>query len=201
MTLSFCFLKKILQSSFIMVLLCCTINLFGQLAIAKETYKVVPAKFSPPIKDMINSFLEKPAPAFQANDLLQHSISPSTYYGKSLVLFFWNTTESINKDYIPYLNALSNEINNLRADIVSFGDESRSMLTDFVEKNNIKYTVIPNGSFLGEAIYGKELGTPRFFLLDKKGIVKHIITQEQAVDPKKTIDEIREYLKELMSNN
>lgn len=175
-------------------------NSYGQLDVAPGTFKVEAPKFSPPTQDLIHSFINKPAPQFQANDLHQQSKTISNYYGKSLLIFFWNTSEALSKEYLPFVNVLNDELSALKADLLTFGDESRSLLTAYVKENDISFTVIPNGAFLGDAIYGKELGTPRFFILDKKGIVRHIIPQEAAKDPVQTIAEIKAYLSDLMLN-
>ncbi len=179
----------------------CSPHSYGQLTVATSTFKVEPLKFSLPIQDLANSFLDKPAPAFQANDLNQVSRTISNYYGKSFILFFWSKEDQLAAEYIPYCNDLIKELATLRADLLSFGDESRSQIQQYVNEHDIQYTVVPNGAFLGEAIYGKELGTPRFFIADKKGIIRYVVPAKAAIDPLQTIGNLKAFLSGLMAND
>ncbi len=185
----------------ISILVCLPMLTYSQLTTVKEGYKVEKPKFSPPVEDMANSFMEKPAPGFQANDLNQISRTISNYYGKSLVIFFWGSESEICKEYIPYINELNRECDGLKSELLSFGDESRSQIQAFSKDQNIEFTVVPNGAFLGEAIYGEELGTPRFFIADRKGIIRAVIPEEAASVPVKTIAHIKMLLTDLKSNN
>lgn len=51
----------------LLISMCCSQSSLAQHTMASGTYKVEAPKFSPPIQDMANSFLEKPASALQAN--------------------------------------------------------------------------------------------------------------------------------------
>lgn len=185
----------------IYIILCLPLLTFSQLTTVKEGYKVEKPKFSPPVEDLANSFLEKSAPGFQANDLNQVSRTISNYYGKSLVIFFWSSENEICKEYIPYINELNKECAALKSELLSFGDESRSQILAYSKDQHIEFTVVPNGAFLGEAVYGKELGTPRFFIADRKGIIRAVIPAEAATVPVKTIAHIKMLLTDLKSNN
>lgn len=192
---------KLFRKGICVILICTSLQVSGQLKTAPTGFRVEPKSFSPPIEAIISSFINRPAPAFQANTLNQQSKTISAYYGKSLVLFFWSSNNPLCDEYISYLKELNKEMSTLKAELLTFGDESRSIINEYCKEKEIDYEVIPNGAFLGEAIYGKELGTPRFFVIDKKGFVKYIIPEEQTTNPTTTIANLKVLLTELMVNN
>ena len=150
---------------------------------------------------MIRQFIGKLAPSFEANDLNQVSRGISNYYGKNLLMFFGSTHNGLSESYLPYLQKLNNEMESLHANMLTFSDESRSEVTEYANNNNYKFTIIPFGAFLGEALYGKELGTPRAFIIDKKGIIKHVFPAENNSDPVETIANFKVYLTEMLADN
>ncbi len=192
---------KFFQNNLSILLLFTGFQALAQLKTASAGFRVEPPSFLPPVEAVISNFINRPAPGFQANNLNQQSKTISNYYGRSLILFFWSTHSTLSKEYIGYLKELNKELLSLKAELLTFGDESWSDISAFCRENEIDYDVIPNGAYLGEAVYGKELGTPRFFLVNTKGYIKHIIPEERTSDPVHTIANLKELLTELMANN
>jgi peroxiredoxin len=153
-------------------------------------YLIESAKFSPPIKDMVASFEGKKAPAFLADDIHKVAQSLSQYQGHQIVLLFWSTK---NPDpIVSYLPDFSKQLLQKGGKLITFAEEDRATVERYASTHALDFTIIPNGSFLGEMIYGKELGLPRFFLVDRTGIVRKVIPAEGIQDVPSVIAHILE---------
>jgi hypothetical protein len=136
-------------------------------------FKVEFDAFSPPIKAMLDHLEGKPAKNFMMKDLNGQDIALSNYKGKKVVLWFWdkeNTSHLLNE----YMEVFAQK-NTIISFISLFNDPKSEVPEGAMSK---PYKVLPGAAFLGEAVYDKELGTPRVYLIDEQGIVKMVLPQE-----------------------
>ena len=70
--------------------------------------------------------------------------------------------------------------------IIAIGDESKEELTLYKEQLGIEYPVLYQGKLLGEAAFGIEMGYPRLFVVDPKGITRHVLPAEAFTEVDKT---------------
>lgn len=87
------------------------------------------------------------------------------------------------------------------AELLISGDEPGYDINAICKENTIDYDHIPNGVFIGKAIFGKEFDTSRFFLKHKKGYKKYILTKRLESDPDQSISNLNLLLAELKTDN
>jgi AhpC/TSA family len=137
---------------------------------AQEYFKVEFDAFTPPIKDMINAVEDKPAKNFMMQDLDGQSVTLSQYLGKKVVLWFWDT-DSASMAINNGLDLIAKK--NPQAVFLSLFNPKKEDLP--TSSNQKTFIILPNAAFLGEAVYDKELGTPRIYLINEAGIAKMVM--------------------------
>lgn len=143
-------------------------------------------KFSPPIQDLVMSFENKKAEPFMANDItgIEHFLGD--YIGQKVLLWFWSIDNEQAKRQLGAMTLLQERNQDLK--VIAFIEESRSKVEEFVSQNPIdRLTIIPNGEVFGQMAYGAELGSPRMFLIDDKGIIKAVLPQSAFRYPEKLV--------------
>lgn len=152
-------------------------TLVGQAMSEKGYYLVEPEEFSPPIQAMIKAFEGQPAEAFMANDVdgIEHYLP--NYKGKKVILWFWTTDSPLAVGQIPALNEVV--ANHPNVQVLSFAKQMSGAVKSFKSSNKIDFPVIANADVFGQMAYGADLGYPRYFLIDKDGIIK-VVLPDQA---------------------
>ncbi len=155
---------------------------FGQLVAqdAKEYivdyskyFKVEFDKFSPPLQAMIEANEGKPAKNFMMKDLNGKDFTVNSFKGSKQVLFFFdNQPKSL--ELINSIIAYAEGSNKLKF-LGLFNPVKAELKSEFSKLKNV--TILPNAEFLGQAAYDNELGNPRIYLIDDKGIVKMVIPE------------------------
>ncbi len=157
----------ILKFHILFILLIGSFHLFSQ-----SHFKVEFDAFSPPIKDMIDNIEGKPAKNFMMKDLTGKDVTLSQQIGKKVVLWFWDVdanSQSLN-DTMELIAQKNPQLVYL-----SLFNGTKDKLPDGTASK--PFSVLPNASFLGEASYDKELGTPRVYLISEMGIVKMVLPE------------------------
>ncbi len=109
-----------------------------------------------------------------ANDMQQTEQYLGDYIGRTTLLWFWNTKEIQCLEQIGKLNRLAAQFPH-RLGIVSFADESRTEMEEFLKNVVVDFPIIPNASMFGEGAYASDLGYPRMFILDSQGKIQKIL--------------------------
>jgi len=131
---------------------------------------------SPDVTTMVVAYEGTPSIPFLANDVLGQEQSLMAMKGKTVLLWFWNNDCQKCISQIPALNQLKAKYpDNL--EIVSFSDNSKEEVLSFTSTTKVDFPVIPSSKVLSEGPYGGDLGYPKFFLLDQKGMIKWVIPE------------------------
>jgi AhpC/TSA family len=137
---------------------------------AQGYFKVEFDEFTPPANDIITAVEGKPAKNFMMKDLSGNDVALSNYLGKKVILWFWeddNTSQLLNH----FMNASVKQHSN--GAYLGLYNNAQNLLP--ADSKDNAFVILPNAAFLGEAVYDKELGTPRIYLIDEAGIVKKLL--------------------------
>lgn len=161
-------------------------SIFGQIQDSKEAvFEVEFEKFSPSNQDQIREFVGKAPMPFHAPDIEGNEQDIRQLMGKTVFIYFFNTTCNVCEDQISALNLINEEYGE-DLHIIAIGDESKNELLLYKEQQGINYPILYQGKLLGEAAFGIEMGYPRLFVVDKKGITQQVLPEEALLDTEKT---------------
>ena len=141
-------------------------------------YLFEPEKFSLPVKDMIAHYEGFPATPFMANNMDGKELFMGDFKGKTLILYFWNTTTALSMQVNEEFNQLVEFYGQEKLEIVSFADDDRATVNSFLDSFPVKFHTIPNSKVFSEMAYSADLGYPRAFIIDEFGIIKKVIPRE-----------------------
>lgn len=159
---------------------------------AQDHFLVEFEKVSPPIKDLIANFEGRKAMQFLAPDVKGKEQFLGNYKGQKVVLWFWSKDDGLCLSQIEAINLIQSRYRE-ELQVISFANESKAELLEFIKVNLVDFPVLYNGSILGEAAYGGDLGLGRIFLLDEKGVIIDILPREifeQGVDTYNIIESV-----------
>lgn len=127
---------------------------------------------SPDVATMVRSYEGTAAIPIMANDIDGVEQYIGNYKGENLILFFWKQNSPDCTRLIPILNDL--KATEADFNVLSFSTSMKADLLAYREANPIDFPVIPNSEILSEGPYGGDLGYPKIFFVDKKGIIKWV---------------------------
>ena len=127
---------------------------------------------SPDVATMVRSYEGTAAIPIMANDIDGKEQYIGNYKGENLILFFWKKDSPDCTRLIPILNDLIKTEDNFN--VLSFSTSMKEDLLAYREAHPIDFSVIPNSEILSEGPYGGDLGYPKIFFVDKKGIIKWV---------------------------
>jgi len=153
-------------------------------------------KFTPPEKAIIEHYQGRQAMAFMANDMTQTEQYLGDYVGKKTLLWFWKTTEFKCLEQIEKLNSLAAQYPQ-RLGIVSFADDTRAEMEEFLKDVPVDFPIIPNASIFGEGAYASDLGYPRMFILDSRGKIQKILPASFFENHPNTFEAIKGVIEEI----
>ncbi len=112
----------------------------------------------------------KKATPFSAKDFEGKKHSSDMYFGKILILYFWNVwdwdscekqTEAMNRIAQKYPNDVA---------VISFVREVIKLEEfAFLQEHPVHFTIIPNSYDFGIEYHGNQRGTPVTFFIDRQG--------------------------------
>lgn len=131
---------------------------------------------SPDVQALVQGYEGSPSIPFLANDVdgVEQSIFNMT--GKTVLMWFWNNDCVKCRAQIGELNRLAAKYPN-DLQIVSFSDNTKQEVLDYRATTPIEFPVIANSKTLSDGPYGGDLGHPKFFMLDKNGVIKWVIPE------------------------
>lgn len=149
-------------------------------------------QFSPPTKDLVSSFEGSKAEPFMANDVTGVQQFLGDYKGKKVLLWFWSIDSDIAKEQMSAMMLLQQRNTDMK--LVSFAQEPKAQVVEYLRHNPVDFIVIPNGELFGQMAYGADLGSPRMFLIDQSGIIKAVLPQEAFADNSKLLISLESFL-------
>lgn len=179
---------------------CLTLVLFSFQSVAQETdhrgyYLVEFEKFTPPVKDMIASFEGSTATPFMAKNMEGKELYLGDYSGKNVVMLFWSINNGDCLAYLYDFNRVARELQS-ECSFVSFSDESRADMEEFLQSYTVDFEIIPNSKIFGEMAYASDLGTPRIFVVGQSGKIKKVIPAEAFYNTADIFELIKSVLKD-----
>lgn len=158
---------------FLLLSLCFTANLAAQARSEQGYFLVEPDQFSPPTRALIQSFEGRKAEPFMANDIdgVEHYLP--NYLGKKVILWFWTTDSPLAISQIDALNQVV--ANHPEIQVISFAQQMSGALREFRKTKQVDFPIIANADVFGQMAYGADLGYPRYFLVDAKGITQVVL--------------------------
>jgi peroxiredoxin len=118
-----------------------------------------------------NDWFGKEAPDFTLADLNGKEHKLSDYKGKEVMLVFWATWCGPCKMEIPHIIELRKSISEDKLAILAISNESEEVVKNFVQNNNLNYTVLVSKSTLSEP-YSLVTGIPSSFFINSEGKIK-----------------------------
>lgn len=158
-----------------LILLAITIlsfNLNGQ-----DHFLVELEERTPDVKDLVQSYEGFSSIPFMAADMTGKQQSLLDYRGKNVILWFWNTECVACENQLDELNLLQQKYGK-ELQILSLIDESKADATPFVNTKAIDFPVIPNSKTLADGPYSGDMGYPRIFILDDKGVIRWVFPEK-----------------------
>ncbi len=130
---------------------------------------------------------------FTLLDLNNDEVTLSDYIGNVVVLNFWGTWCPPCVDEIPSIIEVNNDYKDKNVEIigVSVGDDI-SILKQFVEENNINYTILVDGTIDNTENMYNVRAFPTTFFIDTEGNIENKIIGEMTTD--QLINEIEKVL-------
>lgn len=154
------------------ICLCYSFGVLAQVTSDKSYFLVTPDHFEPPTRALIESFEGQSAEPFMANDIKGSEHYLPAYEGQAVVVWFWDTDSPLARSQVDALNRLDDDD---QIQIISFARKSSTALRPIVKSLGVKFPVIGNADVFGQMAYGAELGYPRFFLIDKQGVIRVVL--------------------------
>jgi peroxiredoxin len=118
-----------------------------------------------------NDWFGKEAPDFTLTDLNGKEHKLSDYKGKEVMLVFWATWCGPCRIEIPHIVELRKSISEDKLAILAISNESEEVIKNFVQTNNLNYTVLISKSTLPEP-YSLVTGIPSSFFINSEGKIK-----------------------------
>jgi thiol-disulfide isomerase/thioredoxin len=125
-----------------------------------------------PIASVRHNWLNKRIPDFKLTDITGNIFDNSVLKDKIVVINLWSTTCAPCIDEMPDLNKLVEKYNHKNVVFLAITPERTELIFKLLVKNSFKYTIIPDGKALFDAM--DVPGYPYHIVLDGKGIIRFI---------------------------
>lgn len=152
------------------------VSLLGVSLIGQEHFLVELENRSPDVQAMVRGFEGSQAIPFLADDVNGVQQSFMDMRGKTVILWFWNNDCPMCHNQIADLNLLKQNHGD-KLEIISFSDNTKDEIRQFVQSRPVDFPIIPNSKTLAEGPYGGDLGYPKIFVVDPDGKVKWAIPE------------------------
>jgi thiol-disulfide isomerase/thioredoxin len=121
----------------------------------------------------------KPVPNFEARDTAGVLHRPSHYYGRVLILHFWNFWDYSFKNEIPHLNTLVEKYRKDGVEVLSFVDLTLSQSEkQILERTPVLFPIIENAYAFGSGFLPIMMYRPFLIFVDKYGRMRYITVEE-----------------------
>jgi len=150
---------------------------FSLQIVAQNHFMVELPDRAPDIATMVRSYEGTPIIPIMANDIDGKEQFIGNYKGSNLIIYFWKIGNPRSVQLLNNLNILQEKYDNL--EVLSFAIDKKEDVIAFREGYEIKFPVVPNSQILSDGPYGGELGMPKLFFVDKKGITKWVFPAQE----------------------
>ncbi len=151
-------------------------------------------RFDPPDSAFIADFIGKKAMAFRAKDMRQNEQYLGDHLDTPTLLWFWKTPCSLCVDILPGISAIHEEFVDAIS-LISFADDDRATLAEFLQNHPIDFPIIPNAGIFGEGAYAKDLGYPRLFFIDTQGKISKVLPETFFRDENTSLEDVRAFIR------
>lgn len=128
---------------------------------------------------ILNAWVGKPIPDFDAKDTEGFTHSPHTYRGRVLVLHFWDFWYYSFQNEIPALNILTEKFRHEGVEVLSFvGMSLGEVEKEHLKKNPVSFPLVENSNKFSREFLNTFMRNPYVVIVDKNGIIRHIYTPE-----------------------
>lgn len=165
-------MKTILQSILLTIITLSSISTQAQ-----NHFLVELPNRAPDIATMVRSYEGTPVIPVMANDIYGKEHYIGNYKGDNLILYFWKMGNPRSVELLTNLNLLKQKYPELQ--VLSFAIDQKEALISFTESFEVSFPIIPNAQILSEGPYGGELGMPKLFFVDAKGITKWVFPAQE----------------------
>jgi len=110
---------------------------------------------------------------FEAYDTNNQQQSLLKYQGQVVVLYFWGLYDQNSQSFIEQLNTLHQNNFDKGLVVLGFCNEDKHLVEKFYPQNSISFPFIPDSRTFGNQYYEGMQGSPRVFVIDKKGWIQH----------------------------
>jgi len=115
---------------------------------------------------------EQLAPNFKAIDLEDNKFTLSDFYGKIIILCFWNSWSKACVSDIPQLNELVKEFQDINLiEFWAISSDHKTSIKNFLKNNRFEYHQFYDGYEIGKAY--KIIGLPSYIVIDFNGIIRY----------------------------
>ena len=144
--------------------------------IAQNHFLVELEDRSPDVQSMVRAYEGTQAVPIEAKDVngVMHSVR--LMKGKVVMMWFWNNDCPNCFEQIDAFNKLTQKYPDDLA-FISFSNNTKEEILEFVKTRPVEFPIIPNSEMLSEGPYGGDLGYPKIFIIDKKGMVKWVVPE------------------------
>ncbi len=154
----------------VLILLCSII------ATSQEVFLVELENRSPSVQSLVMGYEGTTTIPFLANDMNGQEQGVMKEKGKNVILAFWHSDCPKCIEHTAALNKLSQKYpQDLK--VISFANNTKEEIATLLESTSISYPIIPNSKTLSEGPYGGDLGYPKYFIVDKTGMIKWVIPE------------------------
>ncbi len=150
---------------------------FATIGSSQDHFLVELPKRTPDVATMVRSYEGTAVIPVMANDINGKEQFIGNYKGANLILYFWKIGNPRSVELLNNLNLLKQKYTDLN--VVSFALDSKEDLQDFTQSFEVNFPIIPNAEILSEGPYGGELGMPKLFFIDDKGITKWVFPAQE----------------------
>jgi hypothetical protein len=144
---------------------------------SQDHFLVELPKRTPDVATMVRSYEGTAVIPVMANDIEGKEQFIGNYQGDNLILYFWKIGNPRSVELLNNLNLLKQKYSDLN--VVSFALDSKEDLLAFTQSFEVNFPIIPNAEILSEGPYGGELGMPKLFFIDDKGITKWVFPAQE----------------------
>ncbi len=144
------------------------------------------------------SFVGKPIASIALKTTEGKSYNTATIKDKIVLLNFWFKECKPCITEIPSLNQLQQDFESKGVMVLGVSLDSEEKVKATMKEKNMKYQNVANGKWVAKKL--EVMTYPTTFLIDKKGIIRHVFTGASSFDATQTYTEIKPYLNKMIQN-
>ncbi len=135
---------------------------------------------------------------FDAFDMNNQQQSLLRYRGQVVVLYFWGLYDQLSQIFTEQLNLLHQNYFDKEMVVLGLCNEDKTMIEKFYPQLSISFPIIPDSKHFGNQYYEGEQGSPRVFVIDKKGVIQYRLIGKDNEDINASLQQLQTVIKKLL---